>query len=142
MHIPSYARSKEVGFNMTPMIDVVFLLIIFFLVSSHLAKQESQMDIDLPNAESGLESEASTNPRIVINVTNSGQLLISGRRITAAEVEDRLIEHVENNGPNIEVRIRSDRQIPFAQVRPVMLACAKMGIWDVAFSVYPADGER
>ena len=100
------------------------------------------MDIDLPNAESGLESEASTNPRIVINVTNSGQLLISGRRITAAEVEDRLIEHVENNGPNIEVRIRSDRQIPFAQVRPVMLACAKMGIWNVAFSVYPADGGR
>ena len=53
MHIPSYARSKEVGFNMTPMIDVVFLLIIFFLVSSHLAKQESQMEIDLPNTESG-----------------------------------------------------------------------------------------
>ena len=140
MHIPSYARSKEVGFNMTPMIDVVFLLIIFFLVSSHLAKQESQMEIDLPNAESGLESDVSTTPRIVINVTSSGQLLISGRRVSEFEVEDRLVEHVQNNGPNVEVRIRSDRQIPFAQVRPVMLACAKMGIWNVAFSVYPNEG--
>lgn len=139
MQIPSYARSKEVGFNMTPMIDVVFLLIIFFLVSSHLAKQEAQMDIDLPNAESGLESELSTNPRIVINVTRSGQLLISGRRVSEAQVEDRLAEHVTNNGANIEVRIRSDRQIPFLQVRPVMLACAKMGIWNVSFSVYPTD---
>ena len=71
---------------MTPMIDVVFLLIIFFLVSSHLAKQESQMDIDLPNAESGLESEPSTNPRIVINVTRNGQLLISGRRVSEAQI--------------------------------------------------------
>ena len=139
MQIPSYARSKEVGFNMTPMIDVVFLLIIFFLVSSHLAKQEAQMDIDLPNAESGLESEPSTNPRIVINVTRSGQLLISGRRVSEAQVEDRLAEHVTNNGANIEVRIRSDRQIPYLQVRPVMLACAKMWIWNVSFSVYQTD---
>jgi len=97
------------------------------------------MDIDLPNAESGLESEPSTNPRIVINVTRSGQLLISGRRVSEAQVEDRLAEHVTNNGANIEVRIRSDRQIPFLQVRPVMLACAKMGIWNVSFSVYPTD---
>ena len=121
------------------MIDVVFLLIIFFLVSSHLAKQEAQMDIDLPNAESGLESEPSTNPRIVINVTQSGQLLISGRRVSEAQIENRLAEHVTNNGANIEVRIRSDRQIPFVQVRPIMLACAKMGIWNVSFSVYPTD---
>ena len=139
MQIPSYARSKEVGFNMTPMIDVVFLLIIFFLVSSHLAKQEAQMDIDLPNAESGLESEPSTNPRIVINGTRSGQLLISGRRVSEAQVEDRLAELVTNNGANIVVRIRSDRQIPFLQVRPVMLACAKMGLRNVSISVYPTD---
>ncbi len=124
---------------MTPMIDVVFLLIIFFLVSSHLAKQEAQMDIDLPNAESGLESETSTNPRIVVNVTRKGQLLISGRRVSEAEIETRLAEHLENNDANVEVRIRSDRQIPFALVRPVMLACAKMGIWNVSFSVYPLD---
>ena len=140
MQIPNYARSKEVGFNMTPMIDVVFLLIIFFIVSSHLAKQEAQMDIDLPNAESGMESEASPNPRIVINITRSGQLLISGRRVSAAQIEDQLAEHLKNNGVNVEVRIRSDRQIPFLQVRPVMLACAKMGIWNVSFSVYPTDG--
>ena len=94
------------------MIDVVFLLIIFFLVSSHLAKQEAQMDIDLPNAESGLESEPSTNPRIVINVTQSGQLLISGRRVSEEQIENRLAEYITNNGANIEVRIRSDRQIP------------------------------
>ena len=140
MQIPNYTRSKEVGFNMTPMIDVVFLLIIFFLVSSHLAKQEAQMDIDLPNAESGMEAEASPTPRIVINITRSGQLLISGRRVSAAQIEDQLAEHLKNNGVNVEVRIRSDRQIPFLQVRPVMLACAKMGIWNVSFSVYPTDG--
>ncbi|MEC9095633.1 MAG: biopolymer transporter ExbD, partial [Planctomycetota bacterium] len=80
------------------------------------------------------------NPRIVINITRSGQLLISGRRVSAAQIEDQLAEHLKNNWVNVEVRIRSDRQIPFLQVRPVMLACAKMGIWNVSFSVYPTDG--
>ena len=43
MRIPARAISGDVGFNMTPMIDVVFQLIIFFLLSSHLAKQETQL---------------------------------------------------------------------------------------------------
>ncbi|MBT6848587.1 MAG: biopolymer transporter ExbD, partial [Planctomycetaceae bacterium] len=60
MQTPRYARSKETGFNMTPMIDVVFLLIIFFLVSSHLARQETQLELDLPEASSGEQVEVST----------------------------------------------------------------------------------
>ena len=73
-------------------------------------------------------------------MTRNGQLLISGRRVSETQIEDRLAEHVANNGSNVEIRIRSDRQIPFVRVRPVMLACAKMGIWNVSFSVYPTDG--
>ena len=53
MRIPSPATTDGVGFNMTPMIDVVFQLIIFFLLSSHLAKQETQFALPLPAAESG-----------------------------------------------------------------------------------------
>ncbi len=53
MKVPTQLNSGEVDFNMTPMIDVVFLLIIFFLVSTHLAKQEAQLELPLPVAESG-----------------------------------------------------------------------------------------
>ena len=48
MRVPSNLARGSLGFSMTPMIDVVFLLIIFFLVSSHLAQQEVQLDLDLP----------------------------------------------------------------------------------------------
>ena len=50
--VSNLARGS-VSFNMTPMIDVVFLLIIFFLVSSNLAQQEVHLEIDLPDAASG-----------------------------------------------------------------------------------------
>ena len=54
------------------MIDVVFLLIIFFLVSSHLARQESSMELKLPNAVAGKEDFDQTTARITINVESDG----------------------------------------------------------------------
>ncbi len=50
MRLPNQSGRHSVGANMTPMIDVVFLLIIFFLVSSHLARQENRLPLDLPVA--------------------------------------------------------------------------------------------
>ena len=68
MRIPS-ARGSAVGFNMTPMIDIVFQLIIFFLVSSHLAQSQMQYVFDLPEAKTGQEQlESTQTTKIVINL--------------------------------------------------------------------------
>ena len=58
-------RRDEAGVDLTPLIDVVFLLIIFFLVSSHLAKQEGQLELPLPEAESGSQLTDDGSPRAV-----------------------------------------------------------------------------
>jgi len=65
---------------MTPMIDVVFLLIIFFLVSSHLQRQETQQELDLPVAQASIEDEAKPTPRVTINVLEDGSMVVSGQR--------------------------------------------------------------
>ena len=83
MRIPSHLRSGALGFNMTPMIDVVFLLIIFFLVSSHLAKQEVQMQLPLPTAESGNQRVEDDVPRLTVNVLSDGTLMLSGRHVVS-----------------------------------------------------------
>ena len=123
---------------MTPMIDVVFLLIIFFLVSSHLARQETQLELDLPEASSGEQAEVSTAPRVVINVTEFGEFMLAGRQVTAEQLQQQLYNRIRKDGRELEVRIRRDRNIAFAKVRPIMLACAKVGIWNVTFAVYQA----
>ena len=116
---------------MTPMIDVVFLLIIFFLVSSHLARQETQLELDLPEASSGEQVEVSTAPEF-------GEFMLAGRQVTAEQLQQQLYNRIRKDGRELEVRIRSDRNIAFAKVRPIMLACAKVGIWNVTFAVYQA----
>ena len=135
MRVPSRLRSGEVGFNMTPMIDVVFLLIIFFLVSSHLAKQEAQMELPLPVADSG-EQPHDEARRLTLNVTADGTMLLAGRRLDGEQLKQRLHEARDEHGQDVEIRIRGDRNVSYSAVAPIMLACARTGIWKVTFAVY------
>lgn len=136
MRIPNNLRSGEVGFNMTPMIDVVFLLIIFFLVSSHLAKQETQMELPLPDATTGELRTDEETPRLTVNVAGNGQLLLAGRPVQPTDLRARFEEKRRESGPDVEVVIRSDRSVPYGQVEPIMLDCVRAGIWNVTFAVY------
>ncbi|MDP7205669.1 MAG: biopolymer transporter ExbD [Pirellulaceae bacterium] len=142
MKIPSHVGGKGVDFNMTPMIDVVFLLIIFFLVSSHLAKQEVQMQLPLPDARSGTQAEDSQLPRLVVNISAGGQIRMAGRQLTLEQFQERLVKRREKYGQDLEVRIRSDRGVPYRNINPVMRRCAETGIWNVTFAVYRPGEER
>lgn len=135
MRIPSRAVSSEVGFNMTPMIDVVFQLIIFFLLSSHLAKQEKQLPLPLPTAASGAAPVADDRPRLTVNVLADGTLLVANRPIQPADLSGLLRERRALHGDELEVRIRGDRGVLYSRVEPVLLACVQAGIWNVAYAV-------
>lgn len=121
---------------MTPMIDVVFLLIIFFLVSSHLARQETTIELPLPVASSGDDDLDQTTPRVTINLKTDGTLLVAGQPIATADLASMLNEVRKREGEAVEVRIRGSRQAPYSNVEPIMLACTDAKIWNVTFAVY------
>src|SRR5262245_50704814 len=121
MRIPIRKPAGDVGFNMTPMIDVVFQLIIFFLLSSHLARQETQLKLPLPAADSGLAVDAAARPVVTVNVLADGTLLAANRQITASELLPLLAERRAAHGGNLEVRIRADRDVPYPRVSPVLV---------------------
>jgi len=139
MRAPNNLSRSSVGFNMTPMIDVVFLLIIFFLVSRHLARQEVEMELDLPDARTGQDTDPDdTIRRLVVNVLPEGRIVVSGQSLDA-EALSELIAYESRRGrapaEPLEVRIRSDRQAPYRLVEPIMRACAQAGVWRVTFAV-------
>ena len=136
MQIPQHKSNRKYGFNMTPMIDVVFLLIIFFLVSSHLAKQESQMDLDLPTASTGQDDLELETPRITINVKSDGSLWLAGRPIAKEQLKQTFLDAKAKQGEEIEVRIRGSLAAPYSTVEPIMLACAGARISNVKYAVY------
>ena len=141
MKIPSQARSYGVQFNLTPMIDIVFLLIIFFLVASHLSGSENQEAIQLAKAAGGTFNAPESPRRIVVTVTAQGQLLIGGQLVTIADFATQ-IRPAENEktDQDLEIRLRADKRVPYELVEPLLIECAKAGISRIKFNVVPSDG--
>ena len=135
MRLPQRNQRERLAINMTPMIDVVFLLIIFFLVSSHLAKQETQMEMDLPNALSGQTPEENEQPRVIVNVLPDGRMFLGSGEVSEASLDRRMKQAVATEGRDLEIRIRADRRVIYGHVEPILLACAKAGLWNVTFTV-------
>ena len=143
MRPPLRHRPAGVQINMTPMIDVTFLLIIFFLLSSHLAQQETQLDLDLPTAASGRQAVDDERPRLSVNVRSDGSVMLGSTETPPMEMGRRLRIERERLGGDLEVRIRADRSVPYSAVELILLACAEAQIWNVTFAVFKKveDGE-
>lgn len=127
---------------MTPMIDIVFLLVIFFLVSSHLVRQENQIELSLPVAASGEEDPMTEAPRVTISIRDDGALWIAGRPTAPGGLADRLKRLRQERGEGLEVRIRAGRQLPYSAAEPVMRACTAAGVWNVTWAVYREEPRR
>jgi biopolymer transport protein ExbD len=136
MRVPMYDRRQSLGLNMTPMIDVVFQLIIFFLLSNHLAQQESHLELDLPTAASGHEAPMESPPRVTVSVLADGRVMLGTNEAPRDQIATRLEFERRRTGDDLEVRIRADRSVPYDAVEPILLACAKSGIWNVTFAVF------
>ena len=135
MRIPNHLNDRAFGFNMTPMIDVVFLLIIFFLVSMELNKQENRMALELSEGETGIKQIETAQRRLTFNVNDAGQIFIGGNAISLTQAELILRERIAEVGTDLEVRIRASRHVPYGEVNPILIACAQAGVWDVKYAI-------
>ena len=94
--------------------------------------------MDLPDAASGVAPEKDDARRVVVNVlpeaTPAGQIMVGDRMMGHAELK-RLIALERKMPGRLEVRIRTHRKIPYRLVEPIMVACARSGVWKVTFAV-------
>jgi biopolymer transport protein ExbD len=134
MRIPVRRRSGSLGFNLTPMIDVVFNLIVFFLVASHFSSVQSDIPIALPKATQAASGE--TDPaRLTITVTSAGQWSVAGKPVTLTELEDIIREGAERAPGVFSVHIRGDRDARYEFIEPLLLASARSSVTSVRFNV-------
>jgi biopolymer transport protein ExbD len=124
-------------FNFTPMIDVVFNLLLFFMVASNFADAEQKIDLNLPQAS---EAQPLTKEpvEISININQNGQYFTGKRELTLAELEAFLQQSAINNPTNQRVIIRADKRVQFDHVVAATNACIKAGLLDHATSVEDA----
>ena len=136
MPIRRHRPRASLIFNMAPMIDVVFLLIIFFVLVSTFASAE-RVPMELPDPDASQAKNVKLTDRVIINVQlaepHTGDVpgvmynLGAVRADSLGAISDRLAEYVRSV-PNIKVVIRADRRIHYGAVREVMEVVAENGI--------------
>lgn len=134
MRTPTARRSHGVKFNIISMIDIFFLLIIFFITAARFVHSESQFELQLPNAR-GSDAGEQAERLLVITITPDRQMHIGPKQVDLAEIEEQILAGREKDASKFEVRIRSDRSVPYRDIEPILLACARSGVTNVKFPV-------
>lgn len=109
--------------NLTPLIDIVFLLLVFFMLTSHFV-QEQSLNIDLPVADSG-EAVTEDNQLEVV-LSPEGHLLIDDHIVEVDNLEAVLRQHLDGRDDKL-VRVRGDRGAPLGKAVSVLDAARKAG---------------
>lgn len=137
MRSPNQLCPPAPGLNITPLIDIVFLLIIFFLVSSQWVQQESAIELSLPTARSAELNEPDASRKEVISIVSPEEMYLRNRPITLAEIQEYLRTKREQGKQDLEVVIRTNREVPSKTIKQVLFACAKSGVWNITYATVP-----
>lgn len=113
--------------NLTPLIDVVFLLLIFFLIATRFAQDDRELPVQLPSAASAVPMTMEPT-ELVVNVDVDGQYMVQGERMDLGRVEEVLKRAVTDNPINQMVIIRGDRNVAFQAVVSVLDLCTKLKV--------------
>ncbi len=125
---------SEVGFNITPMIDMVFLLLIFFMVTSKLSNEKMKLDVNLPTSRVAKVPDE-IGDRDIINVDSEGNYYVANRRVTKAELKAHLDRRFKANPP-LKVYIRADEKTPFKTMKVIHQLAAEAGAVDMLYGTY------
>jgi biopolymer transport protein ExbD len=120
--------------DLTPMIDVVFNLLIFFMVVSHFAKQDLSMPVQLPMGSEAMP--LTVKPKeIFINIDQTGRYFIGARQFAERELGDYLTQAATDNPVSQTVLIRADKRAAWDHVATAMRLCNEAGIRDYSASL-------
>lgn len=125
--------------TLTPLIDVVFLLLIFFLVATKFADEEREMNVLLPDA-SEAQPRTSKPRETIVNIDQNGKYFLSGQNLSLAELE-RALDAVRVNTPGrASVILRADRRCKVEFLVAAMNACNKAKIHDYRITTRKESG--
>ena len=128
----SQAVAEEEEINITPMLDVVFILLIFFIVTANFIK-EPGLEVNRPDSET---AEPTENAAILIAVGNAGEIYMDGRRIDKRQVNANVVRLLEEN-PQGSVVIQADEKATADTIMAVMDGAREAGVYNISLASEP-----
>ena len=118
--------------QMAPLIDIVFLMLVFFLSVGTYSALESEIDITLPTADSAV-SDDRIQGEIYINLRQDGQIVLNNREMTLEELQE-VLNRVAEHFPGGAVIVRGDQSALLGRAIAILDCCRKADIQNVAFA--------
>ena len=128
----SQAVAEEEEINITPMLDVVFILLIFFIVTANFIK-EPGLEVNRPDSET---AEPTENAAILIAVGNAGEIYMDGRRIDKRQVKANVVRLLAEN-PQGSVVIQADEKATADTIMAVMDGAREAGVYNISLASEP-----
>jgi len=120
--------------NMTPMIDIVFQMIIFFVLTIQMEKQALNEKIRLAMSPHGPAVEKKDPRTVTVEVDDKGVITIARQPLTPVQFKNIMRKAVAEYGQTTPVVIRGDGRTRHEDIRKVMDACSDAGLWKVKFA--------
>jgi biopolymer transport protein ExbD len=132
MNLRSRATPVHPGIQLAPLVDVLLLLLIFFLMTWNAARNENELDVKVPKASAAKEKTAPIGD-VVVNVKADGNVVVNRRTLSAAELGELLKGLAQLNSEQAVV-IRGDEAGAYKNIIGVLNICTDAGITNVAFA--------
>ena len=132
MNFRTHHHPEPKGFLIAPMVDILLVLLGFFMLTWTFARYETELDIQVPTAKEGKEVRRSPG-EVIINVKEDGSLVMN-RRLFSKEELTTTLARIANLYPDQAIILRGDEKVSYAQIVEVLDICGSANIWNVAFA--------
>ncbi|MGF1530503.1 MAG: ExbD/TolR family protein [Puniceicoccaceae bacterium] len=123
-------------FAMAPMIDMVFLLLVFFMTVASVAKSQRTVELDLPESEESKIPEDASG-RGLLSVDADGIYYIGDEPRSLDEIKASITERIRQD-PKLQIQIRADRATEYAAVQKLLKTAAESGAYEIIYATYEA----
>jgi len=132
MKFRTRAEPYVLGFQIAPMVDVLLVLLCFFIVTWSFARKENELDVKVPSAQNAKETNPVMN-QTVLNVKADGSVVWNQKPIALPALAAKL-KDLSGLYPDYAIIVRGDEQVPFRFIAAVLDTCRAANIWNVAFA--------
>ena len=123
---------EPAGMQLAPMIDIVFLLLIFFIVTWQFSRSETEMKISVPSSQEGADPKRVLG-EIIVNVRVTGEVVVEGQVMSQAQLKEKLAA-IARQHKNQPIRLRGDAEASYQTIVEVIDTCQKAGIRNISFA--------
>ncbi|MEO8206462.1 MAG: biopolymer transporter ExbD [Chthoniobacterales bacterium] len=130
-------ETRPLHFHVTPFVDILLVLLAFFILTWSMRQTESDLQLTLPNAQNAKPEKAVTT-QVIINIRKNGDILVNQRTLSPDALKELLAGIVEQN-PKQVVTLRADQEANYKDVLQVLDICRGVKVTNIGFAALSAE---